>query len=142
MKRAVLAVAIVFVAAALIVASVYQSRKRAAAISKNMAASTKWAQEPTAFMGIQFGHPIDESLPKCADLWRTGQPECYRSFSTNPNNYLIYGVDGYTVGAEAINGKIEAVYAFFPSSDADRIGRALIAKYGTGYKEKTDDVTT
>lgn len=96
-----------------------------------------WAAEPTSLLGIKFGVPLSESLPKCSENSDSSRP-CFTVIS---DFYSLENIDGlYDVFVREVDGKVAHVSASFHDYDALHVRNGLLLKYGKPQRQKSETV--
>lgn len=117
--------------------------------------SQPWPQEPTSFLGIQFGQPLRASMVECLkvteygsthyDLIYHGRP-CFKIYAD------FYAIDSippfFDIYVTEIDGKVEHIGAKFNNGnkvslspvDANGVAAALVDKFGNADQSETEVV--
>ncbi len=105
-----------------------------------------WPQEPTSFLGIQFGQPLLASVVACPKIteygitryeWPNFGRPCFSPYSGTPGMYEVYNLHiFYETTVTEVNGKVEYISTRFKSWNALSVAQALKEKYGPPHYEK------
>ena len=97
---------------------------------------TTWKQEPTSFLGVQFGKPLSDSYPECPREIHGGQ-KAYISgqgsgcWHAGGNDQIVIKPGlFFKIYVQSIRGNVASITASFQKSDFPRISREFIAIYG------------
>lgn len=100
-----------------------------------------WVQEPRSFLGIQFGVPLDKSVPNCPHYdqsWYDFKRPCAEAVSYF---FVIHNIpDFFDVYVELVNGNVESIDASFHDRSAEDVEQALIEKYGLPHIRRSETV--
>jgi len=85
-----------------------------------------WVHEPETILGIKFGVPLSQSVPKCTSVILK---ECYENTLSGPilrNTPDEFGVVGVVLSGEDVAN----LFISYPSFESDIVKRQMIEEYG------------
>ena len=145
------------------VAHADKAKKKSTMSTKNQSKKTKWEQEPTTFLDIRLGQPLNISVTSECPVSLKSPPfldsdalnampdgtHCYKLFQEDLLGITIEPIRvsplrGLRVHTDngSLTGKVSQISVMFDTADFDKVADILKARYGAPHDQSTDKVKT